>query len=143
MSNLGSPVRPVYHSKVLPDGRIELEEVGKEDFQSYINSFKDSCNIELLVARAVNGDPTALMRKQAFYGDFTSLPKTYAEMLQTMNDAKVFFDGLSIVDKAKFDNDFNKFIAGMDNFESLKAIGLLKEDVADQNEVKESVNNES
>lgn len=129
MSNMGSRYRDVYHAVIQDDGRVELEVVGKEDMQDFINSFKDSCDIELLVSKAVNGDPTALMQKQGFYGDFTSMPKTYAEMLQRVNDAKVFFDGLPVDKKANYNNSFEEFVVKLGNIDTLVDVGILEKKV--------------
>lgn len=112
---LGSREKVLYTSKVLDDGTIDLIESGKEDLYGYIQSHKDSVDINVLLARYQNGDPTALARVQGSYGDFTQMPKTYAELLNAMIAGEQYFNSLPVETRAKFDHDFNKFMAGMDD----------------------------
>ena len=107
----GDPIKTVYSSKVNDDGTIELVPSGKEDWQAYIGSFADECDINVIVARFVNGDVSELNVRPGMYGDFTNMPKTYAEMLQLQINAKDSFDKLPLDVKEKFNNDFNQFMA--------------------------------
>lgn len=119
----GSREKPVFSSKVKDDGEIELIETGKEDWYGYIQSFKDSVDIHLILKAATLGDTSGLQRVQGFYADVTSVPKNNAEVLQMFIDAQNNFDSLPIEIKQKFDNDFNKFFATMETqewFEKMK-----------------------
>lgn len=111
-TNPGDALRVQYAPHVEPDGTIELIESGVENWQEYIDSFKESSEISAVVARFVNsGDPTVLEVKQGMYGDFTSMPKTYAEALQLKIDADRMYASLPVDVKEKFSNDANKFFA--------------------------------
>lgn len=113
-SNMGTPYRIIREPALTKDGHLEVVEVGKEDMRDYINSFSDSCDIENIVARAMNGEPELLQARQGAYGDFTQFPKTYAEALQKVIDATNLFNSLSVDVRSRFDNDVFKFISQLD-----------------------------
>lgn len=106
----GSPFRVLYKPVVDKKGNIELEECGKENTQEIIQSYAESCDIQLILQNAMMGDVSGLQKVQGFYGDFTQMPKTYAEMLQLQIDAQNAFNALPTDIKKKFDNDVNKFL---------------------------------
>lgn len=110
-SESGSPIKTIYSPVVNEDGSISLEESGKENLQDYIQSFAPECDISTLIARFANGDVSVLNKRQGVYGDFTQMPKTYAEFLQIQIDSKNYFDSLPVEVKHKFDDDANKFLA--------------------------------
>ena len=113
-SAVGFPDKVVYTAKYLDDGTVELEEKGKECLYDYIQSNRDSCDINLLVARFANGDVDALSKVQGAYGDFTQFPKTYAELLNRVNQGRLMFDDLPLDIRDKYNNDFAQFMAAMD-----------------------------
>ena len=110
-------------------GGWHLEVTGKDDLYMEIQSWKDSCDINLLMKRYVQGDTSALSRAQGFYIDATQFPKTYAQMLQTINNAHALFDSLDLEARSQFDHDFNKFVSAMDNMEDfLSKLGIKTND---------------
>lgn len=121
------------YSSVYDDDReksYHLEITGKENLYLEIQSWKDSCDLNLLIKRYTSGDVGALSQRQGFYGDVTGMPKTYAEMLTTIDNARTFFDSLDLETSAKFDHSFDKFVASMDNMdEFLKNFGVAKDAV--------------
>lgn len=120
----GSPIRIIYSPEVQKDGSIVIVESGKEDFRAYIQSFAKSCDIAYIMASVANGDLGALNRVQGSYGDFTKVPKSYAEFLQLQIDAKNTFDQLPSDVKAKFDNDVNKFMVNAGDNEWFEKLGI-------------------
>lgn len=132
---LGNDEKIVYSPKVNDDGSIDLIQTGKEDWYGYIQSFKDSVDIHVILAKCVNGDMSALSAVQGFYGDFSKFPKTKPEMLQLMIDAERNFDKLPLEIRQKFDYDIYKFIAQMDTPEWFEKIGVkakeIKENVSE------------
>lgn len=128
VSESGSRYRTVYSPKVDEEGRIELVESGKEDFQEYIDSFRESCDIRQIIRRVEEGDLSALNQRQGFYGDVTKMPKTYAEMLQLQIDAKNDFDRLPLEIKHKFDDDANVYFATAGSKEWFEKLGVIKEE---------------
>lgn len=140
VSQPGSRYKVIYSPKVQKDGSIELVEKSKTCLYDYIQSFKDSCDINVLIRRFQQGDTSALLSGNSFYGDVTEMPKTFADMLQVSLDCEQFFNKLPADEKAKFDNNFAKFISAFGSDEFLAALGIQK-DVKDV--VQESVQNVS
>lgn len=124
----GSRTRTVYSPKVNDDGTIDLIPSGKEDWYGLIQSYKDSVDVHCILARCANGDMSALNKVQGFYADATKFPKTHAEMLQIMIDARNNFDKMPSEVKQKFDNDFNKFFSTMDKPEWFEKMGIKKKE---------------
>lgn len=127
-SEAGSPYKTIYAPVVNKDGTIDLKEKEKECLYDYIQSFKDSCDINVLVKRYQMGDTAALMRGQTFFGDVTEMPKTFAEMLNVMVQGQNFFENLPAEVKEKFGNSFYQFAAAIDieSPEALELLGLKK-----------------
>lgn len=105
----GDPIHIIYSPVVDSDGSVHLVESGKENSDDIIQSFADSCDLNVIIQRFLNGDLTALNKTVGTYGDFTGMPKTYAEALQMKIDSERLFDSLPVEYKRKFDNDSNKF----------------------------------
>lgn len=121
----GSSVHVLYSSKVDEDGNIQLVESGVEDIYDSIQSHKDSCDIHVLLKRFANGEVDVLSRVQGSYGDFTSFPSTYAELLNSMIAGQSYFESLPVEVRAKFDHSFERFMASMDNMpEFLEKLGV-------------------
>ena len=123
-ANPGTPEKVLYGPVFDENGTLDLEPKGKENLYDYIQSHKDSCDIKLIVDRCARGDLSALSKAQGMYGDFTTLPRTYAEALQALTDAENFFMGLPVETRAKFDHDPHKFIASMDKPGFLEKLGV-------------------
>ena len=111
VSNPGSPIHQLYAPKVESDGSITLVEAGVENTDDYIQSFAESTDIHVLMKRIQNGETDLLMKRPGSYGDFTKMPKTYAEMLQLQLDSVRLFNSLPVDVKEKFNNDPNQFMA--------------------------------
>lgn len=110
----GNAMKTVYKPIVGDDGVIELAEAGQESLYDYIQSWKDSVDINVILARYANGDVDALSKVQGAYGDFTQFPKTYAEILNRVNQGKLMFDDLPLALREKYNHDFGQFMAAMD-----------------------------
>lgn len=123
-ANPGSRVKVLYGPVFDENGTLDLEPKGKENLYDYIQSHKDSCDIKLIVDRCARGDLSALSKAQGMYGDFTAMPKTYAEALQALTDAEHFFMSLPVETRSKFDHDPHKFIASMDKPGFLEKLGV-------------------
>lgn len=120
----GDPIRIIYSPEVNKDGSISIVASGKEDFQAYIQSFLPSTDIAYIMASVNAGDMSVLNRMNGIYGDFTKVPKTYAEFLQLQIDAKNTFDKLPVDVKNKFDNDVNKFIVNAGENDWFDKLGI-------------------
>lgn len=135
-SEAGSPIKIVYSPVVDEKGVITLVESGKVNTDEEIQSYAESCDLSIIINRYINGDINALNQRQGMYGDFTNLPKTYAEFLQKQIDAQNTFDKLPNDVKKKFDNDVNQFLASAGSEDWLDKLGLVEKKIED--EVKEA-----
>lgn len=123
--NPGDPVKVVYSPVFDKDGNLELKPSGKENLYDFIQSHAESCDIHVILERFARGDITALSKVQGTYGDFTTIPKTYADLLNAVIQGEAYFMSLPVETRAKFDHDFHKWMAGMDDMPSwLSAMGL-------------------
>lgn len=109
-TNPGSPMKDEYEIRKDSKGDSVLKKVGQSDLYEYIQSFKDSTDINVLLERfKLTGDPSVFEKKQTFYADVTEFPKTPAEMLAQYQMSKNFFYSLDPDDRAKFNNDPDQF----------------------------------
>lgn len=133
----GDPIRIIYSPEVNKDGSISIVASGKEDFQAYIQSFLPSTDIAYIMASVNAGDFSVLNKINGFYGDFTKVPKTYAEFLQLQIDARRTFDKLPVEIKKKFDNDVNKFMVNAGENEWFDKLGIKFDDGSSDSIVRE------
>lgn len=113
-ANPGNPEKILYSPQFKEDGSMELIEAGKENLYDYIQSHKDSVDINIILKRFARGDVTALQRRQAVFGDFSDAPATYAEALNSMIVAEQYFNALPLETRARFDHNFHKFLVSLD-----------------------------
>lgn len=134
-SNPGNPIHIIYAPVVEDDGSVSLVESGKENTDEFIQSFAESCDLNVIIQRYLNGEVDVLNQRNGVYGDFTQMPKTYAEALQLKIDSERMFDSLPVEYKRLFDNDPNKFFvqAGSEEWlEKLKPLMNVKENKVDE-----------
>jgi phage internal scaffolding protein len=97
-------------------------------------SHKDSCDINLIVARAQH-NPAVLLDKSMrpdVFRDFSE-SESYTEMLNKVCDAKSAFEELDSSVRSRFDNDPSKlidFVTNPDNALEAHELGLLDLDEA-------------
>ena len=72
----GSGIKDVYSPIVLEDGSIELKVTGQVDTDAEIDSYAESCSLEVILSRYANGDTSALNRYKPMYLDLAEFPKT-------------------------------------------------------------------
>ena len=70
------------------DGVLSLEPIGKTDLRAMIDSYRESCDLNVILTRYANGDASALCATQGSYFDAVGMPGTYAEMLNTVITAE-------------------------------------------------------
>ena len=114
-ANPGNPEKILYTPKFFEDGSMELIEAGKENLYDYIQSHKESVDINVILKRYAKGDVTALQRRQAMFGDFSDAPSTYAEALNSMILAENYFNSLPLETRAKFEHNFHRFLVSLDS----------------------------
>lgn len=120
----GSPIHVLYSPVFNKDGVMHLEESGKENLYDYIQSHADSVDIHVILKQFAAGDVSVLSRVQGTYGDFTQMPKTFAEALNTMIAAEQYFMSLPAETRAQFGHNFNTFIASMDQSDFSQKMGI-------------------
>ncbi len=113
-ANPGNPVKTLYSPKFSSDGSMELVEAGKENLYDYIQSHKESVDINVILKRFAKGDVSALQRRQAMFGDFSDAPSNYAEALNSMIVAEQYFNSLPLETRAKFNHNFHTFLVSLD-----------------------------
>lgn len=126
----GSPIKTLYGPIFDKQGRMSLQETGQENLYDYIQSHKDSVDIHVILKQFESGDPSVLSRVQGAYGDFTQMPRTFAEALNTMIAAEQYFNSLPVETRAQFGHNFNTFIASMDQSDFTTRMGINVPDPA-------------
>ncbi len=113
LSNPGSSVKILYGPEFDEKGRMTLVEKGRENLYDFIQSFKESVDIHVLLKRFANGETDVLSKIQGFYGDFSEFPRTYADLLNTVNEGEAFFNGLPVEVRSKFGHSFPVFMSAL------------------------------
>lgn len=109
-ANPGSTVRILYSPKFDEKGVMSLVESGKENLYEFIQSHKESCDIHVILERFARGDVSALERVQGTYGDFSNMPRTYADMLNLVHSAEDAFSNLPVDERAKYGHSFERWL---------------------------------
>lgn len=128
----GSRIRKTYTPVIDERGSVRLEESGTDDFYSYIQSFADSVDINIILKRFMNGETDVLSKVQGFYADFTGLPKDYASIMNVVNSGKDLFDSLPVEVRAKFGHNFHEFMIALSENKLGEVIGTPLSPAADQ-----------
>lgn len=150
-ANSGSPVKVLYGGKYDANGRVILEKKGEENLYDYIQSFRDSVDLNVILARFSNGDVDALNKAQGFYADVTDFPKNMADALNRINQAEEMFKALPLETRQKFDCSFEQFLAqsGTEEwmaklgFDSSASVESETPPAKDESQTEKEVNNES
>lgn len=129
----GSRIHVLYGPVFDKQGHMSLQVTGQEDLYDYIQSHADSVDINIILKQYANGDPSVLSRVQGAYGDFTQMPKSFAEALNTLIAAEQYFNSLPVETRAQFGHNFNQFIASMDAPDFTSRMGITP--VADTSSV--------
>ena len=104
-----------YVPVISDDGILSLEPAGSIDLRKQIDSYRESCDLNVILSRYANGDASALSATQGYYFDAVDMPRTYAEMLNTINTAEIEFLKLPPNIRERFDNSFQRWLSLMDN----------------------------
>ena len=107
----GSPIKNVYAAKYDKNHNIVIEKKGTENLYSYINSFADSVDINVLVSRFVAGDKEALMQRAGSYIDLSNVPTNLNEFIEFQRSTENLFKTLPTEIKEKFNNNVTEFLS--------------------------------
>lgn len=124
----GDPEKLTYTPQIDEHGHMELVVSGKENVYDYIQSHADSVDIHVILARFQRGDVSALSRVQGFYGDFMNVPKSYAELLNSVIRGEEYFMSLPVSVREKFGHNFNSWLVTAGSPDWLQAMGLPSSD---------------
>lgn len=138
-ANVGSPVKVLYRGKYDANGRVVLEKSGEENLYDYIQSFRDSVDLNVILARFSNGEVDALSKAQGFYADVTDFPKNMADALNRINQAEEMFKALPLETRQKFDCSFEQFLAQSGTEDWLSKMGFAVSDSSVSQPVPEKV----
>lgn len=145
ISNPGSPMKDTYKMHVDENGKRELRKSGEYNLYAEIQSYKESCSIDYILARFAAGDDTALSRVQGIYGDFSDVPTTMAEVCQRVIDAEHIFNNLPVEVREQYNFSPSEFFAQIDSEKTRNIFGMqdeVKEDLKDvvvENELRKDV----
>lgn len=128
-SNPGSPVKMEMAPVLDKYGNKTIEPKGPIDLYSQIQSWRDECDINILMAKFTNGDRTALMQRVGAYLDLTQIPDNFNDMLNLTTQASSVFDSLPVEVKEVFGNNVNNFLANSKTKEFAEIMSQSPEDI--------------
>lgn len=109
VSESGNPEKELYEYKDV-NGKKELVKNGcKTNVYDLIQSHRLETDINTIIARFLNGDPNVLNKAAGTYGDFTVMPKTYAELYARLQECENIFNKLPVEVRAEFGHSASKF----------------------------------
>lgn len=120
----GSAFAATYKLKYGEDGTADLVIVGKVNVDEKIQSYRDSCDIQVLLERFANGDVTALSKSPSFYADLSDMPTNLAGYLQLIHDAEKAFFSLDPDVRSRFNNSPDQFFAAIGSDQFYKLLGI-------------------
>lgn len=125
----GSRYEPVKELMVDDDGIDRLTIVGKVDVAEKINSYRDTCDLGLLLQKfKVTGDPNVLNVRETFYADVTEVPTNFHELTNYMRKVEANFLNLPLEVREKYGHNMFTF---MKDFEgSVDAIKKEAEEIS-------------
>lgn len=127
VSNAGSPIKNLFRGVVKDNGMIELVPDGKENLYQKIQSYRDSVDINRIVARYAAGEIDILNQVQGVYADVTSAPGSLADALNRVREARLEFDRLPEDVRRNYGFSAENWIESAGSDEWLKAMGFTKE----------------
>lgn len=109
----GNSRKPTYSPKYADDGSLQLVPTGFVDTDQEISSFRNQTDFSYILSRLSAGDPSVAPDPNALYGDVTGLPNSPIGMVNFLDDLHRQFDSLPAETRAKFDNNFTRYIAAL------------------------------
>ena len=125
----GSPIHVLYQAELDDRGHIELVKAGEENIYDMIQSHRDSVDIHVLLKKFMAGDTEVLTRRQASFGDFTEMPSSYAELLNSVIAGQQFFEQLPVETRAKFGHSFHAWMSSIGTEDFAVKMGWQQEPV--------------
>lgn len=115
----GSRMKDVFQLVTEPDGNTRLVKTCVKDVYQEIQSYKASCQIENIVRRALNGDPTALAKRQGVFGDTTFDGGDLIAANEAIKQAQAIYRGLPAEKRAEY-GSFDNFVRSFGTLDGIK-----------------------
>ena len=90
-----------------------MVESGTVDLQERIQVQAPSTDLAFMIKRLKLGDNSVLTKKQPLYGDFTQLPSSGTELVNTLLHAEYTFNQLPVEDRKKHGYDYRSWLASI------------------------------
>lgn len=126
ISNPGQAEQEVYHGELLPDNSIKLVFDGYQNIQDFIESFRESTEIENIIRRVNNGELDLLNQRSGVFGDFVGMPNSKSEALNSIISAQRFFESLPDEYRQNFGDSFDQWFNSVGNEDFMEKSGLVK-----------------
>lgn len=110
-SEAGSRIHVLYQLEADRDGVLDLVPVGKENIYEMIQSYKESCDIHVILSRFRNGETDVLNQRIGSFGDVSRMPLNYADYLNISIKGKELFDNLPKDIRKEFGYNYNAFLS--------------------------------
>lgn len=124
----GSPIRIVRAGKLDAKKNIKVVEKGEKNAYAEINSFANSVNIHVLLARFANGDKEALMQRAGAFIDVSAMPTNINDFVNLYKDGENLFNTLPVEIKEQFHNNMVEFITKIGDEDWMR---IMKQSPAD------------
>lgn len=105
-------------------GVWHLEENGKTNVYLDIQSYADSCDINVIMARYRNGETDVLSKIQGTYGDFSNIPRNYADLMNAKIEAENLFMSLAAPVRERYNNSVEQFMSEIGTRAGLEKLGV-------------------
>lgn len=117
----GSRYKSEFQLETEPDGNTHLVEIGTKDIYQEIQSYKDSCTLENIVRRALNGDSTALQQRQGVFGDARFDSNDLIAANNAVKQAQNVYRSLSAEKRAEY-GSFDEFVKSFGTIEGINKL---------------------
>lgn len=111
-SETGSREEPVYQVEFDKKGVKSLKITGKRNVYDEIQAQRESCDLQIILKRYLNGDESVLNQRVPLYIDNTQLPSNMAEWFNLVESTKSYFYSLPSDVRAQFNNSVEQFLVG-------------------------------
>lgn len=137
-SEPGSMIEKTYEGYYDLDGVLQLKETGEHNIYLDTQADRDACDVNILVAKYMAGDETALNKVKGYYADISNLPTNIHDAYNLIKRAERDFEALPVEVKERFDNTFEKFLFTAGDPEWYQKTGIEQPIKTDENEVKDN-----
>lgn len=127
VADSGKAIKEEFVGRYDDKGRVVLVPNGTTNMYEYIQSYADSVDINVLLAKYKNGDIEALSRVQGMYADISDMPKTLADMLNKLKAGEEAFASLDVETRAKFNHNISEWFATAGSDEWFEKMGVSVE----------------